>query len=253
MTTSVSYWSDWFWECAGGRAGYPADIGYAALCALEVSVESVSGLTVCSAASYLRRRYGMPIPDTRPDRRLRGCIAVSPYGAVIMVDADDGQAERRFTIAHEVSHYILDVHARRERADRMMGGDYIGVLYGSRQPTDEERMEAWLNRVQTKPLAHLMDRVSEGGYGCGQTLSAECAADNLAAQLLAPRSELARVIRASWRLPFDRAVAEAELSASRRFGLPESIAKEYANRLAWEIRGGPSTAERFGFSRRAAL
>ena len=254
MTADVRYWADWFWKLAGGRPQYPADIGYAASCALAVAVHAAPGLSVRAAVTRLSR-FGVSLPSQIPsaDRPLRGCIAVGQAGAVILVDADDEEDERSFTVAHEVSHYILDVHAHRERAERMMGGDYSAILHGSREPTNDERVDAWLKRVRTPPVAHLMDRAPDGGYGCGQTLSAECDADSLAIEILAPRSEMARAVRANRHLRFRRAVDEAVLAARRRHGLPPSIATEYADRLVWKIRGGPSVAERFGFKHPAAF
>ncbi len=254
MTADVRYWAGWFWKLAGGRPQYPPDIGYAASCALAVAVHAAPGLTVRAAAARLPR-FGVSIPSQFPsaDRPLRGCIAVGRVGAVILVDGDDSEDERRFTVAHEVSHYILEVHAHRERAERLMGGDYLAILYGSREPSYDQRVDAWLKRVRTIPFGHLMDRAPDGGYGCGQTLSAECDADTLAVEMLAPRSEMARAVRANRHLPFRRAVDEAALAARRRYGLPPSIATEYADRLVWKIRGGPSVAERFGFTHPAAL
>lgn len=254
MTADVRYWADWFWKLAGGRTQYPADIGYAASCALAVAVHAVPGLTVRAAVTRLPR-FGVSLPSQFPsaDRPLRGCIAVGRAGAVILVDGDDSEDERRFTVAHEVSHYILEVHIHRERAERLMDRNYLAVLYGSREPTDDDRLDAWLKRVRTTPFAHLMDRAPDGGHGCGQTLSAECDADGLAVEMLAPRSEMARIVHANRHLPFRRAVDEAAHAARRRYGLPPSIATEYANRLVWKIRGGPSVAERFGFTRPAAL
>ena len=169
------------------------------------------------------------------------------------MDGDDSEDEWRFTVAHEVSHYILEVHTHRERAERLMDRNYLAVLYGSREPTDDDLLDAWLKRVRTTPFAHLMDRAPDGGHGCGQTLSAECDADALAVEMLAPRAEMARAVRANRHLPSTRAVYKAALAARRRYGLPPSIATEYANRLVWRIRGGPSVAERFGFTHTAAL
>lgn len=253
MTADIRYWADWFWNRAGGRRDYPADIGYAAVCALEVSIMDIDGLTPRTAAARLAR-FGVSLPSPIPsaDRPLRGCIAVGPRGAIILIDADDSESERRFTIAHEVSHYILEARAHRDRAGRMMGRDYLDVLYGAREPTDDERMDALLRRVRSAPFSHLMDRAPDGGYVCGQTLSAECDADALALELLAPRAEMARHVHARRRVPFRQALDETARVARDRYGLPSSIACDYAATVAWRILGGPSIAERFGLPNRAA-
>ncbi len=249
MTAHVRYWADWFWNRAGGRPQYPADIGYAALCALEVSIMDIDGLTPGTAATHLAR-FGISIPRplTPADRPLRGCVAVGLRGAIILLETDDSENERRFTIAHEVSHYILEDRVHRDRAEQMMGKDYLDVLYGSREPTNDERVDALLKRVRATPFSHLMDRAPDGGHGCGQTLRAECDADLLALELLAPRVEMARHVHARRRVPFRRTLDETARIARNRFGLPPSIARDYAATLAWHILGGPSVAERFGLA-----
>ena len=253
MTADVCYWADWFWNRAGGRPQYPADIGYAALCALEVSIMDIDGLTPGTAAAHLAR-FGISLPSSlsSADRPLRGCIAVGRRGAVILIDADDSDSERRFTIAHEVSHYILEARAHRDRAERMMGNRYLDVLYGAREPTKDERVDALLKRVRFAPFSHLMDRAPDGGHVCGQTLRAECDADLLALELLAPRAEMARHVHARRRVPFRQALDETAHIARHRYGLPPSLAHDYASQLAWSILGGPSIAERFGLPNHAA-
>ena len=253
MTADARYWASWFWNRAGGRPQYPANIGYAASCALDAAIMDVGGLTPRTAAARLARLgISLPAAPASDNRPLRGCVSVGPRGAIILIDADDSESERRFTIAHEVAHYILEARAHRDRAERVMGERYLDVLYGARQPTDAERVDALLKRVRSTPLSHFMDRSPDGGHGCGRTLSAECDADALALELLAPRSELSRRVRALRRVPFRRALNETARLAQDRYGLPQSIAREYSERLAWRILGGPSAAERFGFASSAA-
>ena len=130
---STEYWAGWFWERAGGRRGYPADIGYAAMSALEVYIEEVAGLTTRVAAS--RAGSGGDVVE----RALHGCIVVNRAGVGILVEKADDAAQKRFTIAHEAAHYILEIRRHRERAADRMGGDFSDVLYGLREATRTER------------------------------------------------------------------------------------------------------------------
>ena len=246
MDVDMEYWASWFWRRAGGRSTHPVDIGYAATCALEVGIRSVAGLTMFTAVDHLRR-VGVRCPESVSERKLHGCIAVGPRGATILVEMHDADAQRRFTIAHEVSHYILEVRRHHRRAARRMGRDYVGILYGSREATPTERVDAWLKNVLFSPFAHFIDRTPGGGYGCGQTLEAECVADRLAIEILAPRAELRRAVRANRRLPLSAMINEARRIAEQRFGLPDTVAERYAVGIVWEMRGGRSIAERFGF------
>lgn len=245
MYVDEAYWADWFWKRAGGRSVPPVDIGYAAACALEVAVWPITGLTTRTAVENLRR-VGVRCSDTGDERELHGCIAIGPSGGLILVETRDGDAQKRFTIAHEVSHYMLEVYRHRQRAERRMGNDYVGVLYGSREVTPTERIDAWLNNVQSAPTTHFMDRAADGRYGCGRTLEAECVADRLAIEIIAPRAEVSRAILDRRKLPFRDLVHAAKRIAERQFGLPGTVADSYASRLAWTLTGGPSTADRFG-------
>ena len=241
---SVRYWSDWFWKRAGGRFDHPADIAYAVMCALDVYVDKVPCLTLVSAAAHTGRE-GLWLPDGADERSLHGCVIVGRSGGAILVEESDDEAERRFTIAHEVSHYILEVKQRHERATGRMGREFVDTLHGLREATQTERIDAWLTNTRLEAFAHFMDRAPGGGYGCSRTLEAECRADDLALEILAPRSELTAAISS---MGFSESLKVARRIAERRFGLPESVAEWYANRVVWQLMGGPYTAERFGFT-----
>ncbi len=243
---SAAYWADWFWRLAGGRGEYPQDIRSAAPFALPLSIHSIRSLSVASASRFYARG-GIASPRAARDRRLRGCISISVGGGMILVEANDDVRQKRFTIAHEVAHYIIEVSRHSERAETRMGKRWLGVLYGERAASESERIDAWLANVRSAPFAHFMDRVPSGGIGCGETLRAECRADALALDLLAPRAEFVRAIGARGEPVFRDSVEAARLIAQRKFGLPAAIASEYAARVAWGLRRGASTAERFGF------
>lgn len=237
------YWSDWFWKRAGGRSGYPADIAYAAMCALYVYVEEVADLTPASAAAHVGPG-GLWQSDCVDGRRLHGCVIVGQGGGAILVEKSDDEAEKRFTIAHEVSHYILEVARHHERAADRLGPNFTDTLYGLREATATERIDAWLNNARSDAFAHFMDRAPGEGYGCSRTLEAESLADDLAVEILAPRSELTAAISS---MGFSESLKVARSVVERRFGLPEGVAERYVGRVVWQLKGGPSTAERFGF------
>ena len=243
---STEYWAGWFWRRVGGGKDFPADIGYAAMSALEVYVEEIEGLTTLTASSYagcvgIRNACGFS------ERGLRGCLVVRRRGALILVERSDDEAEKRFTIAHEVAHYILEVRRHRERAAERMGRDFSDVLYGPRKATPTERIDAWLNDVRPDKILHFMDRAPGGGYGCARTMDAECVADDLALEILAPRSDMKEALSSLGRMGFTETLSAARRIAEKRYGLPGAIAGVYASRAVRQLKGGPSTAERFGF------
>ena len=77
-----------------------------------------------------------------------------------------------------------------------------------------------------------MDRAPEGGYGCSRTLEAECLADDLALEILAPRSKISAAISS---MEFSESLKVARRLAERRFGLPKDIAERYAGRVVSRI------------------
>lgn len=243
---STRYWADWFWKRAGGRSGLPADIAYAAMCALEVYVEEVEDLTTVTAASRMQGA-GIRVPDGVSGRRVHGCLVVGRRGAAILVEKNDDAAQKRFTIAHECAHFIFEVKTNQERATCRLGHDFSGVLHGLREAASIERINAQLHNVRSDALVHFMDRTAAGGYGCGRIHEAECLADDLAVEILAPRAELIESLYSFGPMGFSESLRAARRIAERRFGLPEMIAEWYANRVVWQLKGGPSTAERFGF------
>ena len=248
MDAGEAYWASWFWKRAGGRSAPPVDIGYAATCALAIGIRPINGLTTSTATGHLEN-IGFLCADGLDERELHGCIAVGPRGAMILVEMRDDDSQQRFTIAHEVSHYILEVHRHHRRAAQQMGQDYVDILYGARTAAPSERIDAWLNNVRSSAITHFMDRDPNGSYGCGNTLEAECSADRLAIEILAPRAEMARVASDCGKLPFRNLADATRRIAEQRFGLPGAVAAPYAGRIAWGLTGGPSTAERFGLVR----
>ena len=245
---STRYWANWFWKRAGGGPDFPADISYAAMCALEVYVEEVSDLTTVAAASRIEG-VDIVIPDGVGERRIHGCLAVGRRGAAILVEKNDDDAQKRFTIAHECAHFILEVRTNQERAAIRLGNDFSSILHGLREATSIERIDARLHGVSSDPLVHFMDRTATGGYGCWRIHEAECLADDLAVEILAPRAELIARLSSLGPMGFSESLSAARRIAERRFGLTETTAEWYCNRVVWQLMKGPSTAERFGLGR----
>ena len=241
LDASDEYLATWFWKRAGGRQGFPADVGYAAMSALEVYIEEVANLTTRVAASRTGRDCEVV------ERALHGCIVVNRAGVGILLEKSDDEAQKRFTVAHEAAHYILEVRQLRERAVERMGRDFARVLYGQRKATPTERIDAWLRNVRSDEFVHFMDRAPDGGYGCARTGKAECGADDLALEILAPRSDMKEALSSLGRMSFAKSLSAARRIAEDRYGLPGPIADMYASRVVWQMRGGPSSAERFGF------
>ena len=82
-SASPMYWANWFWKLAEGPAGFPVDISYAVMCALEVYVEEVANLTTRAAARSGGR--GVGAHEKIAERAIHGCLLVGRGGAAILV------------------------------------------------------------------------------------------------------------------------------------------------------------------------
>lgn len=227
-----------FWRLAGCGPEGAADLEIAAIWALPVEIGSVAHLRLHHVAARMKS-LGVETTLAGRDRRLRGCLIAYQGNGLILIEADDPPDERRFTLAHELAHFLLDYQALRQRALKALGKGILPVLDGLRPPTLEERVHAVLADAPLGVLRHLMER-PDAGLPVSAVLDVEDRADRLALELLAPAALLQERLRSPDaptafrdRLDFlsDMLVAE--------HGLPPAIAASYA-RLVLRQQGGPS-------------
>lgn len=209
-----------FWERAGEPGDFPRDLGRAVSFALPLVVVQLPSLRVAAAAAWLLRR-GSACLDGIPDRPLRACLVAHRGQGLVFIDGTDPHDERRFSLAHEVAHFLADYWWPRTRAERRVGPGALEVLDGLRPPTRAERIDALLAHVTLGTHLHLMERTPDG-HPAGVTITqAEQTADDLALELLAPADAVGEALGA------DDSVA----MLVERFGLPPAVAGRYADRL----------------------
>ncbi len=209
-----------FWAAAGGPPAYPRDLTAAAMAALPVSVVGLPALRLGGVRDWLAR-CRVPCPLDEPDRPLRACLFTWVGVGFVFVDRDDPPDERRFSLAHEVAHFLRDYDAPRRLAAAKLGPGVLDVLDGKRGATPEERVHAVLRQVPVGPHAHLLRRDADGEARTPAERAAEDAADRLAFELLAPAELLAAEC--------DRRALTSRLRTE--FGLPDGAAADYAAAL----------------------
>src|SRR5688572_14888218 len=96
------------------------------------------------------------------DRALRACVLVHDGSGLLFVDSEDPEDEQRFSLAHEIAHYLVECAIPRERARERLGPAVLPVLDGRRAPSREERIGALLAGVQLGVRLHLMERTPDG-------------------------------------------------------------------------------------------
>jgi hypothetical protein len=171
------------------------------------------------------QRHGVGQRLSNPDRRLRGCLVALRGRGIIFVDGGDNDAERRFTLAHEAGHFLLDYYMPRTRAQALLGPDILPVLDGDRGPSSDERLVAAVRNCPLGMHVHLLDRRHPNAV----ITQSEYRANRFAWELLAPDDDLER--------RYDRRLTDEETIArdlENVYGLPPAEAGAYATQWLGE-------------------
>ena len=179
-----------FWAAAGPPPPYPRDLRGPTSLGFPVAVLDHPRLSIAGVVGWFAGRT-IALPLDEPDRRLRACLVATRGQGFVFLDAADDPAERRFSLAHEVAHFLRDYWHPREVVTRRLGPAVREILDGDRPPTPAERIQAVLRNVAIGPFVHLLRRDEVGRPLSAAERTAEAAADRLAFELLAPADLLA--------------------------------------------------------------
>nr|WP_226994387.1 ImmA/IrrE family metallo-endopeptidase [Myxococcus hansupus] len=158
--------------------------------------------------------------------------------ALLFHDTGDTEAEQRFTVAHEVAHFVLDHLLPRERALHHFGEGILPVLNGKRRANLDEKVSSVLGQVPLGVQIKLMDRNPTGHILSGAVAEAERRADRLALEILAPATHARQLLQS---VPANEGAA----LLSRYFGLPEEKARGYLRTLRPHKRPQPFSIIQF--------
>ncbi|NTX01824.1 ImmA/IrrE family metallo-endopeptidase [Myxococcus sp. CA040A] len=190
---------------------------------LDVSLESLPNLTSGGVSRWLAKRgVHHRVADT--ERGLHGCMVAHVGNAMLLLDSQDSPEEQRFTLAHEVAHFVLDHLLPRAWALRAFGASIQPVLDGLRAPTPQEVLSSHFDDVPLGVQVKLMDRSPSGTIQTSKVVEAERRADRLAYELLAPASYAQETLS-------DGPVESRAQRLSARFGLTPWGAREYIQLL----------------------
>lgn len=232
-----------FWREAGEPETFPRELRRPLAYALPVGLVLLPHLRLETVDDWLRRqRIGCALETT--DRALRACLIARHGQGVIFLDGTDPPDEQRFSLAHELAHYLRDYWLPRREASARLGPAILDVFDGRRAAQRDERIDALVARIELGYHVHLLDRTPAGAAADATVARAERAADLLAYELLAPAATVLRALsdtdpRAR------RATAARHLRDT--FGLPAGQAAQYAALLV------PLPAPSDGLLRRLGL
>jgi hypothetical protein len=239
-----------FWRAAGEPPPFPRDLELPAIWALPLLVQRLPRLQVNGIRVWLEQT-AIPVHVPGPNRRLHACLIAFAGRGAVLLDADDPEDESRFSLAHEVAHFLVDYLALRYQVLERLGPEAAQVLDGHRPATLDERVGALLTGVTLGVHTHLLHRSHDGSIGCGRVLAAEERADRLALELLAPVAVAHAVLKRVGPAVPGRGLLDDQADKiaqylSETFGLPTAVAVSYGRWLYHRYYGEPSVREWLG-------
>jgi hypothetical protein len=233
-----------FWEAAADTGPFPRELERAVAWAAPLGILRIPNLWVGDIKACLTQRQ-LPFFIGVEDRPLHGCVCAYGGRGLIFVNGTDEPAEARFTVAHELAHYLLDYERPRRSAIEKLGSDITAVLDGLRPIKREERVDALLAGVRIGFYSHFMHR--ENDQCVTDVADSETRADRLALELLAPEDQVRDALpRGFFRKPYTKRTGSVRRILKMRFDLPTSVAHGYAAHLCRDWFHRPSAREWLG-------
>jgi len=239
-----------FWRLAGGVQKWPCDIERAVSILTPLNIVSLSDLSLKKIKEWFNNR-GISFDIDYSDRMLHGFISVHKNFGFIFINGTDSESERRYTVSHEVSHYIIDYKLPRERVVNVYGKGIEEVLDGYREPTVEERVESILNSISIKPYTHILEKEGNGTFEKYNNWMSERDADALAVELLAPYKLIQKGFpkHSKSNLSFQECKTLLMDILKDKYALPYTISAEYSSCIAANIIGNKSLIEKLGLKK----
>jgi len=178
-----------FWAGTGLDSTFPRELERALALKLPLALVKLPLLSMAVVRSWLeRRRISVPFPSGQED--LCGCLVAYREHGIIFVCGADEAAEQRFTLAHEVAHFLRDYLWPRQQIVQKLGENMREVLDGLRPATSAERAAAILSSVRLGAHIHLLPRFGTDEEGDAVVMQIEERADALALELVAPHRRI---------------------------------------------------------------
>ena len=222
-----------FWTEAGLSESFPRELRRPIARALPVSLILLPRLSLDSVRAWLREN-GVVYPCDERDRPLRACLVAFRGHGLIFLDGTDAANEQRFSLAHELAHFLRHYWQPRKLACRRLGEQVAEVFDGERPPTLQERLHSLLKNAPLGFHLHLMQRGPRREVLTVAVARAEEEADQAAYELLAPAVD---VLAQTGTVQGDAGRARLVEVLQTVFGLPQEQATDYGRLLlppAWQ-------------------
>jgi hypothetical protein len=220
-----------FWTRACHVESFPRTLRRPSARGFQFSVALLPELTIKAAVKWLMRS-GIVCEVSAQNRLLRACLVARWGHGIAILDGDQSDDELRFSLAHELAHFLKDYWFLRTDVQRRLGTSALEVMDGQRPPTSDERLHALLRIIPLGFHVHLMDRDKDGTITSGVIAESEENADRLAYELLAPADHV-----------FASGVPKSDPGLTEKlrcfYGLPGLQASRYARMLMPPVRTDP--------------
>lgn len=228
-----------FWELVGEQEAFPRMLERSISLALPVALIKLPHLDLTIIEDWLSRRNIQYSFDC-DNRAVRGCLTAFGGKGIVFVDGTDTSSELRFTVAHEIAHFLIDYWLPRNKALAKYGVSVLEVYDGLREPSMDERVYSIINGTPIGLFTNLMERKLPGENS--NTWHSENRADKVALALLAPPDVVLREIVISGKSFIERREEIISVLKSS-FDLPDYVALSYGTDLLKSIGKGPSWTE----------
>ena len=230
---------DFFWRLCGEVEEYPRSLERPLSLTLPIALVKLPRLRLWDIEDWMRQR-GCIFDSDCENRAVRGCMIAYGGRGLLFVDGTDPEDERRFTVAHEIAHFLIEYWLPRTRVIDRLGSAVVDVIDGRRPPTATERVQAIFSNINLGPYRSLLERSSTQDNP--QIWNAENKADWVAINLLAPFKVVLSYLDLTLGEYESRFQTVKEV-LQRNFGLPNSVAISYGHALLTAVGRGPSWVE----------
>ena len=227
-----------FWATTHAEFRYNYDIVKVVESSLNVQLIRMPQLSPKNITSWLSD-HDMNIPLENNERNLHGALIIQNGAVLMFIDTTENDTRQRYTLAHQVSHFLLDYQMPKERTIMTLGKEIAGVLKGNAEASVEQLVQSAFNGMTDKVYTLFIEK--------DEAIPSENPADSLALELLAPRYQIihetaAKSILLSY-APFKRKCRELLIG---KYRIPSEIAHKYASDLAGSVMNKSSFLSRLG-------
>jgi hypothetical protein len=215
----------------------------------KLSLIALSQLNIAQVQDWLNSKHVIVPKSVKGQaRRIFGCLVAYGGRGFIFVDKDASVVEKRFTIAHELGHFLRDYLKPRNDVINKLGKDIVDVLDGQRQATEDERIYAVLSSVRLNVYTDLLLRGENNQFVNSHVNISEVKADCIALELLAPFKSVLQISNVPPNtFTSEEIVARTFPILKDYFELPLQMANSYSQRLSLYFKKGQSIRDWLGF------